>query len=111
MGGKLVPVKFPSTQELFLVEDTLLIHRLLGECDCHYSNENQGYGKENENNVEQNIHVTKYYNLLPFRSVTLLVQAVLPCTLFADSVSTYKLRGGTNAEFAPQIDYTIHVSC
>lgn len=42
-------------------------------------------------------------------SVTLLVQAVLPCTLFADSTSTYKLRGGTNAEFAPQIDYSIHV--
>ncbi|KAK8397539.1 hypothetical protein O3P69_004357 [Scylla paramamosain] len=42
-------------------------------------------------------------------SVTLLIQAVLPCTLFANSPSYYKLRGGTNAEFAPQIDYTIQV--
>lgn len=43
------------------------------------------------------------------RSVTLLVQAVLPCALFADSPSCYILRGGTNADFAPQADYTIQV--
>ncbi|MPC28420.1 RNA 3'-terminal phosphate cyclase [Portunus trituberculatus] len=43
-------------------------------------------------------------------SVTLLIQAVLPCTLFANSPSYYTLRGGTNAEFAPQIDYTIQVA-
>ncbi|KAK3855713.1 hypothetical protein Pcinc_029519 [Petrolisthes cinctipes] len=42
-------------------------------------------------------------------SVTLLVQSVLPCALFADSPSSYILRGGTNAEFAPQADYTIEV--
>ncbi|XP_042211371.1 RNA 3'-terminal phosphate cyclase-like [Homarus americanus] len=42
-------------------------------------------------------------------SVSLLVQSVLPCALYADSPSCFVLRGGTNAEFAPQVDYTIQV--
>lgn len=42
-------------------------------------------------------------------SVSLLVQSVLPCALFGDSPSYFVLRGGTNADFAPQIDYTIQV--
>ncbi|XP_075730960.1 RNA 3'-terminal phosphate cyclase isoform X3 [Rhipicephalus microplus] len=42
-------------------------------------------------------------------SVVLLLQAALPCLLFADAPSVLRLRGGTNAEMAPQIDYTISV--
>ncbi|XP_045600205.1 RNA 3'-terminal phosphate cyclase isoform X2 [Procambarus clarkii] len=42
-------------------------------------------------------------------SVCLLVQSVLPCALFANTPSHFILRGGTNAEFAPQVDYTIQV--
>ncbi|XP_054931569.1 uncharacterized protein Rtca isoform X4 [Dermacentor andersoni] len=43
------------------------------------------------------------------RSVVLLLQAALPCLLFADAPSVLRLRGGTNAEMAPQIDYTLSV--
>ncbi|CAN7998708.1 unnamed protein product, partial [Ixodes hexagonus] len=42
-------------------------------------------------------------------SVVLLLQVALPCLLFADKPSTLRLRGGTNAEMAPQIDYTLSV--
>ncbi|XP_075901378.1 RNA 3'-terminal phosphate cyclase [Nelusetta ayraudi] len=42
-------------------------------------------------------------------SVCLLLQVALPCALFADSSSQLILRGGTNAEMAPQIDYTVKV--
>ncbi|XP_057696331.1 RNA 3'-terminal phosphate cyclase isoform X2 [Corythoichthys intestinalis] len=42
-------------------------------------------------------------------SVCLLLQAALPCALYADGVSNLCLRGGTDAEMAPQIDYTIKV--
>ncbi|XP_077463422.1 RNA 3'-terminal phosphate cyclase isoform X2 [Stigmatopora argus] len=42
-------------------------------------------------------------------SVGLLLQAALPCALYADGVSKLCLRGGTNAEMAPQIDYTLKV--
>ncbi|KAM4641364.1 RNA 3'-terminal phosphate cyclase isoform 1-T2 [Discoglossus pictus] len=42
-------------------------------------------------------------------SVCLLLQVSLPCALFADSPSVLVLRGGTNAEMAPQIDYTTMV--
>ncbi|KAF6075777.1 RNA 3'-terminal phosphate cyclase [Phyllostomus discolor] len=38
-------------------------------------------------------------------SVCLLLQVSLPCVLFAASPSELRLRGGTNAEMAPQIDY------
>lgn len=44
------------------------------------------------------------------RSVCLLLQVALPCALFSDASSQLLLKGGTNAEMAPQIDYTIKVS-
>ncbi|CAG5862684.1 unnamed protein product [Menidia menidia] len=42
-------------------------------------------------------------------SVCLLLQVALPCTLYADAASQLCLKGGTNAEMAPQIDYTVKV--
>ncbi|XP_076028064.1 RNA 3'-terminal phosphate cyclase [Genypterus blacodes] len=42
-------------------------------------------------------------------SVSLLLQVALPCALFADAPSQLCLKGGTNAEMAPQIDYTVKV--
>ncbi|XP_014665922.1 PREDICTED: RNA 3'-terminal phosphate cyclase-like [Priapulus caudatus] len=38
-------------------------------------------------------------------SVCLLLQVALPCMLFADGEVSLQLKGGTNADFAPQIDY------
>ena len=38
-------------------------------------------------------------------SVCLLLQTILPCLLFAPSTSTLFLKGGTDADFAPPIDY------
>lgn len=43
------------------------------------------------------------------RSVALLLQVSLPCALFAGGPSELCLKGGTNAEMAPQIDYTMKV--
>ncbi|XP_023390850.1 RNA 3'-terminal phosphate cyclase [Pteropus vampyrus] len=40
------------------------------------------------------------------RSVCLLMQVSMPCVLFAAFPSELRLKGGTNAEMAPQIDYT-----
>lgn len=42
-------------------------------------------------------------------SVCLLLQVALPCALYADASSQLLLKGGTNAEMAPQIDYTVKV--
>ncbi|XP_028857660.1 RNA 3'-terminal phosphate cyclase isoform X1 [Denticeps clupeoides] len=42
-------------------------------------------------------------------SVSLLLQVSLPCALFAEGPSELCLKGGTNAEMAPQIDYTLKV--
>lgn len=42
-------------------------------------------------------------------SISLLLQVALPCTLLADSPVSLSLQGGTNAEMAPQIDYTTEV--
>ncbi|XP_062869320.1 RNA 3'-terminal phosphate cyclase [Trichomycterus rosablanca] len=42
-------------------------------------------------------------------SVSLLLQSSLPCALFAEGPSELCLKGGTNAEMAPQIDYTVKV--
>ncbi|XP_073700624.1 RNA 3'-terminal phosphate cyclase [Garra rufa] len=42
-------------------------------------------------------------------SVGLLMQISLPCALFAQGPSELCLKGGTNAEMAPQIDYTLKV--
>lgn len=47
---------------------------------------------------------------LNLRSVCLLMQVAMPCVLFAASPSELRLKGGTNAEMAPQIDYTLMVS-
>jgi RNA 3'-terminal phosphate cyclase (ATP) len=42
-------------------------------------------------------------------SVCLLMQSCVPCALFADNNIKLDLRGGTNADNAPQIDYYEHV--
>ncbi|XP_034035182.1 RNA 3'-terminal phosphate cyclase isoform X1 [Thalassophryne amazonica] len=42
-------------------------------------------------------------------SVCLLLQVALPCAIFAKASSQLCLKGGTNAEMAPQIDYTVSV--
>jgi RNA 3'-terminal phosphate cyclase (ATP) len=39
----------------------------------------------------------------------LLVQQALPCLLFTYGHPMVKLKGGTNAEMAPQVDYVLHV--
>ena len=45
-------------------------------------------------------------NLFIFnRSVCLMMQTAIPCLLFANGSSQLRLLGGTNAEFAPEIDY------
>ena len=38
------------------------------------------------------------------------MQAALPCLLFSNAPTELSLRGGTNAEMAPQVDYTMMVS-
>ncbi|KAJ8974672.1 hypothetical protein NQ317_018510 [Molorchus minor] len=42
-------------------------------------------------------------------SISLLLQVALPCALFATAPCTLTLRGGTNAEMAPQVDYVTEV--
>ncbi|KAJ3599038.1 hypothetical protein NHX12_033001 [Muraenolepis orangiensis] len=42
-------------------------------------------------------------------SVGLLLQASLPCALFSEASTQLCLKGGTNADMAPQIDYTVKV--
>ncbi|KAM9797681.1 RNA 3'-terminal phosphate cyclase isoform 3-T3 [Syngnathus typhle] len=42
-------------------------------------------------------------------SVCLLLQVALPCALYANATTTMCLRGGTNTEMAPQIDYILKV--
>lgn len=42
-------------------------------------------------------------------SICLLMQAALPCLLYANGPTQLSLRGGTNAEMAPQVDYTMMV--
>lgn len=41
--------------------------------------------------------------------MALLLQAALPCSLFGKRASTLVLKGGTNADLAPPIDYTLAV--
>jgi len=43
-------------------------------------------------------------------SVCLLMQLALPCLLYAPEVSKLILKGGTNAEMAPPIEYMTDVS-
>ncbi|XP_037105384.1 RNA 3'-terminal phosphate cyclase isoform X1 [Syngnathus acus] len=42
-------------------------------------------------------------------SVCLLLQVALPCALYGNATTTMCLRGGTNTEMAPQIDYILKV--
>lgn len=42
-------------------------------------------------------------------SIALLVQIALPCMLFSGAPTELVLRGGTNAEFAPQVDYLTRI--
>ncbi|XP_078656652.1 RNA 3'-terminal phosphate cyclase-like [Branchiostoma floridae x Branchiostoma belcheri] len=42
-------------------------------------------------------------------SICLLMQVSVPCLLFSPGPAQLTLKGGTNAEFAPQIDYTTMV--
>ncbi|XP_076439997.1 RNA 3'-terminal phosphate cyclase-like [Babylonia areolata] len=42
-------------------------------------------------------------------SICLLMQAALPCLLFSNAPTQVTLRGGTNADMAPQVDYTLMV--
>jgi RNA 3'-terminal phosphate cyclase (ATP) len=42
-------------------------------------------------------------------STMLLSQVALPCMLFADGPVDAVLRGGTNADMAPQVDFTDRV--
>lgn len=42
-------------------------------------------------------------------SISLLLQVALPCAVMADGPVTLELKGGTNAEMAPQIDYMTEV--
>ncbi|CAL4216144.1 unnamed protein product [Meganyctiphanes norvegica] len=42
-------------------------------------------------------------------SVMLLVQAVYLCTLYGNESSHVVMRGGTDADFAPPVDYTIEI--
>lgn len=42
-------------------------------------------------------------------SVCLLIQVALPCLIFAPEKSMLLLRGGTNADMAPQIDFFLEV--
>lgn len=43
------------------------------------------------------------------RSVALLLQVALPLVLFGRSASVLHLKGGTNAEMAPQIDFITEI--
>ena len=42
-------------------------------------------------------------------STSLLLQVALPCLLYAPSETSMVLKGGTNCEMAPQIDYMAQV--
>lgn len=44
-----------------------------------------------------------------YRSVALLLQVSLPLILFGGAPSTLHLKGGTNAEMAPQIDFLTEI--
>ena len=69
-----------------MVETTSVIHTRLGKIHLDF---NGDFDKD----------------LLSIRSVCLMMQTALPCLLFADGPSQLKLIGGTNTEFAPDIDY------
>lgn len=43
------------------------------------------------------------------RSVALLLQVALPAALFANAAVSLELKGGTNADMAPQIDFMTEI--
>lgn len=47
--------------------------------------------------------------LLLIRSICLLMQSCIPCLIFTDNICKLDLRGGTNADHAPPIDYYEYV--
>lgn len=51
------------------------------------------------------LHKILIYFIFVCRSTCLLIQAALPCLFFSNGKSELHLKGGTNAEMAPQIDY------
>lgn len=62
------------------------------------------------------LHTNAIYSLAsllsilhPNRSAALLLQVSLPLTFFCPSPVTLNLKGGTNAEMAPQIDYITEI--
>lgn len=87
----------------FNQEITQPIHRQQGESDCLC--------------VCLTLTASRFHSTERFcvcvcvRSVCLLLQVALPCALYADTSSQFCLKGGTNAEMAPQIDYTVKVHC
>jgi len=61
------------------------------------------------NSLNSSVTIGELICVSVFRSIGLLIQVALPCILFTNGITTLKLRGGTNAEMAPQIDYTTEV--
>lgn len=55
------------------------------------------------------IIVSGNFSFSSHRSVGLLMQLALPCLLYAPATSKLILKGGTNAEMAPPIDYMIDI--
>lgn len=55
------------------------------------------------------LYLSKYPFSSFYRSVALLLQISLPLMLFGGSSSTLHLKGGTNAEMAPQIDFITEI--
>lgn len=53
--------------------------------------------------------VHSFFAYLLIRSTALLLQVALPVILFGRSASTLHLKGGTNAEMAPQIDFITEI--
>lgn len=51
------------------------------------------------------ILIEKINCFFSIRSVCLMMQTAIPCLLFANDTSRLRLLGGTNADFAPEIDY------
>jgi len=43
------------------------------------------------------------------RSISLMIQAVLPCLLFSKKATKIVMKGGTNVDFSPPIDYLLKV--
>jgi hypothetical protein len=82
--------KSHSNQAKLVVVSFRLILKLLGTCISH---------------VLRFIiqHLVNVLIILSNRSITLIIQAILPCLLFAGKRSVIKMKGGTNVDMAPPI--------